>query len=73
MRHSALGLVFPHNYNENIFTAIEPLIGFTAGVFLYVGASDLLPEAHRRFNRSLVLATLAGAALIPSLGAALGL
>lgn len=54
-------------------TAIEPLLGFTAGVFLYVGASDLLPEAHRRFNRYVVLATLAGAALIPSLGVVMGL
>lgn len=54
-------------------SAIEPLIGFTAGVFLYVGASDLLPEAHKRFNRFVVLATLAGAALIPTLGAMLGL
>lgn len=54
-------------------SAIEPLLGFTAGIFLYVGASDLLPEAHQRFNRSVVLATLTGAALIPSLGAVLSL
>jgi zinc and cadmium transporter len=38
-------------------TALEPLIGFTAGVFLYVGASDLIPEAHRRFNSGVVLST----------------
>lgn len=48
--------------------AFEPLIGFTAGVFLYVGASDLLPEAHRRFNLRVVLATATGAGLIPALG-----
>ena len=53
--------------------AIEPLLGFTAGVFLYVGASDLLPEAHKRFNRIVVLATLAGAVMIPTLGFVLSL
>lgn len=52
--------------------AFEPLLGFTAGVFLYVGASDLLPEAHRRFNLRVVLATLAGGGLIPALGSLLG-
>ena len=49
-------------------SAFEPLIGFTAGVFLYVGASDLLPDAHRRFNLRVVLSTLAGGGLIPFLG-----
>ncbi len=53
-------------------SVFEPLIGFTAGVFLYVGASDLLPEAHRRFNLRVVLATLAGGGLIPVLGSVLG-
>jgi zinc and cadmium transporter len=53
-------------------TALEPLIGFTAGVFLYVGASDLIPEAHRRFNSGVVLSTLAGAGMIPLLGSLLG-
>ncbi|HLF28025.1 MAG TPA: ZIP family metal transporter [Anaerolineae bacterium] len=53
-------------------SAFEPLIGFTAGVFLYVGASDLLPEAHRRFNLRVVMATLAGGGLIPALGSLLG-
>lgn len=53
-------------------SAVEPLIGFTAGVFLYVGASDLLPEAHKRFNLRVVLATLAGAGLLPFLEIILG-
>jgi len=52
-------------------SAFDPLVGFTAGIFLYVGASDLLPEAHRRFNSRVVLATLAGGGLIPALGALL--
>lgn len=54
-------------------SAFEPLIGFTAGVFLYVGASDLLPEAHRRFNLRVVLATVAGGWLIPALSRLLSL
>jgi zinc transporter ZupT len=48
------------------------LIGFTAGVFLYVGASDLLPDAHRRFNLRVVLSTLSGGGLIALLGTLLG-
>jgi len=53
-------------------SAFDPLVGFTAGIFLYVGASDLLPEAHRRFNSRVVLATLAGGGLIPVLGVVAG-
>ena len=49
-------------------SSIEWLLGFTAGVFLYVGASDLLPAAHRRFNLGVVISTLAGGGLIPLLG-----
>ncbi|GAB4577412.1 MAG: ZIP family metal transporter [Anaerolineales bacterium] len=54
-------------------SAFEPLIGFTAGVFLYVGASDLLPEAHRRFNLRVVLVTVTGGGLIPLLSRLLSL
>jgi zinc and cadmium transporter len=53
-------------------SAFELLIGFIAGVFLYVGASDLLPDAHRCFNLRVVLSTLAGSGLIPLLGILLG-
>lgn len=53
-------------------SAFEWLIGFTAGVFLYVGASDLLPDAHRRFNLRVVLSTVTGGGLIPFLGILLG-
>lgn len=40
------------------------ILGFVAGTFLYVGAADLLPEAHRRFNHGVVLSVLAGVAMI---------
>ena len=49
------------------------LIGFFAGFFLYVGAAELLPEAHRR-GRSLpvVAATLGGALAIYIFSLAVG-
>lgn len=53
-------------------SSFDWLIGFTAGVFLYVGASDLLPEAHRRFNLRVVLSTLSGGGLVTLLGILLG-
>lgn len=37
-------------------------IAFVAGSFVYVGASDLLAEAHRRFNVGVVASVVVGAA-----------
>jgi ZIP family zinc transporter len=43
-------------------TVLGAMLAFFAGFFLYVGAAELLPEAHRRDNsRWLVLGTLGGA------------
>ncbi len=42
-----------------------PLFSFAAGTFLYVGASDLMPEAHRRFNILVVASVMLGVVLIP--------
>ena len=36
------------------------LLAFTAGTFLYIGASDLLPEAHQRFNYKVVISVFLG-------------
>jgi ZIP family zinc transporter len=45
--------------------ALGAILGFFAGFFLYVGAAELLPEAHRRDrSRLIVLATLGGALAI---------
>lgn len=42
--------------------ALGAILGFFAGFFLYVGAAELLPEAHRRDrSRWIVIATLGGA------------
>jgi len=46
---------------------LVPLLAFAAGTFLYIGASDLLPEAHKRFNIFVVIAVLIGAAIIPAI------
>jgi zinc transporter ZupT len=44
-------------------------LAFIAGDFLYIGASDLLPEAHRRFNLRVVLSLLLGVGLVALLQA----
>lgn len=43
---------------------MEYLLAFVAGAFIYIGASDLLPEAHRKFNIYVVLSVILGALLI---------
>lgn len=55
------GLGFPAGF----FSAV---VAFTAGTFLYVGAADLLPGAHQRFNFAVISSVLAGGAVIPILG-----
>ena len=45
-----------------------PVLAFTAGTFIYIGASDLLPEAHRTVNWTVVSMVLAGAVLTPLIG-----
>lgn len=49
------------------------ILGFFAGFFLYVGAAELLPEAHRRdSSRIVVAATLGGALAIYVFSVAVG-
>jgi zinc transporter ZupT len=42
-----------------------PILAFTAGTFIYIGASDLLPEAHKSVDWTVVIMVLTGALLIP--------
>ncbi|HBQ21824.1 MAG: hypothetical protein A2Z91_00895 [Deltaproteobacteria bacterium GWA2_38_16] len=51
---------------------INTLLAFSAGVFLYVGASDMLPEAHVKFNIGVVGCVILGALLVPLLHFFLG-
>ena len=53
--------------------ALGTILGFFAGFFLYVGAAELLPEAHRRdSSRVVVAATLGGALAIYLFSVAVG-
>ena len=42
----------------------QKLLAFIAGDFIYLGAGDLLPEAHRRFNWKVILSVISGMALM---------
>lgn len=48
---------------------LHPALAFIAGDFLYIGASDLLPEAHRRFNATVIVSVLAGMGFVLALRA----
>lgn len=43
---------------------LEKALAFIAGDFIYIGASDLLPEAHRRFNWKVILSVVSGMAFM---------
>ena len=53
-------------YTSRFFPAyiFKNILAFTAGTFLYIGASDLLPEAHESFNWKIVLSVIIGALFI---------
>ena len=42
----------------------EKALAFIAGDFIYIGASDLLPEAHRKFNWKVILSVVSGMGLM---------
>lgn len=63
----AAGLMYPLGASLALLlpeTAFAPVLALVAGTFLYVGSGDLLGEAHRRFNRKVILSVLAGALLM---------
>lgn len=43
---------------------LEKALAFIAGDFIYIGASDLLPEAHRRFNWKVIVSVVTGVAFM---------
>ena len=43
---------------------LQKALAFIAGDFIYIGASDLLPEAHRRFNWKVILSVVGGMGLM---------
>jgi len=42
---------------------LQKVLAFIAGDFIYIGASDLLPQAHQRFNLRVILTVFLGMAL----------
>lgn len=40
------------------------MLAFIAGTFIYIGAGDLLPEAHRTFNWKVILSVIGGMGLM---------
>lgn len=50
----------------------EVALAFIAGDFLYIGASDLLPEAHKQFNLRVILSVLLGVAFVIAIGSIFG-
>lgn len=44
--------------------ALGYMLAFSAGSLIYVGASDLLPETHKNFNKVNILLVLVGVALV---------
>lgn len=45
----------------------QKMLAFIAGDFIYIGAGDLLPEAHRRFNWKVILSVIVGMAFMLTL------
>jgi zinc and cadmium transporter len=50
----------------------EIILAFVAGDFLYIGASDMLPEAHKKYNWLVVACVLAGVSFVIVLGSIFG-
>ncbi len=48
-----LGTLFIFIFSKNVLSASPYLIGFAAGNFLYIAASDLIPELHEKRNVSI--------------------
>jgi len=61
------GILYPIGAAVSSFIPAElniTILAFVAGDFVYIGASDLLPEAHKKFNIKVILSVLAGVAFI---------
>ena len=49
------------------------ILAFTAGTFIYIGASDLLPHAHERVDWIVVVSVVSGAIIVPLMESILGI
>lgn len=63
-------VMYPLGASLNVFippAAHTMAIAFVAGVFLYTGAAALMTEAHRRFNKWVILVLLLGSITVMGL------
>jgi zinc transporter ZupT len=72
---AAAGVLYPigaflSSYIPTQFNAL--ILAFVAGDFLYIGASDLLPEAHKKFNAKVVVSVLLGLAFVIAMSQVFG-
>ena len=54
-------MVFLKNLNQGV---LGFLIAIAAGSFLYVGASDLVPETHEQYNKKNALFLILGVVFV---------
>lgn len=71
---TAAALLYPIGAVLSRFIPAEfnlAVLAFVAGDFLYIGASDLLPEAHKKFNARVILSVILGLLFVLVLGSIL--
>lgn len=60
-----IGAVLSYAFTRNINDAmLANLIAFSAGAFIYIGASDLIPETHKYSSKRNIPLVLAGVILV---------
>jgi len=68
-----LGAILTFLFIQNISAEILGwLIAFSAGSFIYIGASDLIPETHRKYNFLNIFLVLLGIIFVFVIGKFLG-
>lgn len=48
---STIGALTAYNFRATVENILAPLLAFTAGVFIYIAASDLFPDIHHHAER----------------------
>lgn len=59
------GAILAGSFPNDIYDLIVALV---AGEFIFIGAGELLPEAHKRFNIKVVVSVILGALFVSALG-----
>lgn len=54
---ASLASILPEGFNSII-------LGIVTGDFLYIAASDLLPDAHKKFNIKVIFSVISGAVMV---------